>query len=57
MMERYQNDRRLQIATHRDFLQLDPVVVAQARSAGSGGSSFSFGGGSSSGGGGGGSSW
>lgn len=57
MMERYQNNRDIQMANHRDFLQLDPVVVAQARNAGSGGSSFSFGGGSSAGGGGGGSSW
>lgn len=57
MVRNYQRDSSITMQNHSDFASLDPVVLAEARSAGQGGSTFSFGGSSSAGGGGGGSSW
>lgn len=61
MINSWHHDRHaesLSMAASHSFSAVDPTVVANAaRSAGTGGSSFSFGGGSSAGGGGGGGSW
>lgn len=57
MMNDYQRHHHVNMETHTAFVRLDPVMLAQARAAGSSGSTFSFGGGSSVGGGGGGASW
>ncbi len=57
MAQHYARDSTILMQSHSDFVNLDPVVLAEARSAGHGGSTFSFGGSSSAGGGGGGSSW